>query len=178
MRVFARDGFEGASMRSIAQEAGMRASSLYSHFKGKDDLFLHLISLAFEEENTYLNTWFSDSNPSNSQERIFAYIRALAHHFEENDSARFLLSFKFFPPYKHRLAIDSAIRLHERQVLASLETAYRNVGTGKLSPQDFSETTLALIDSLECELVFGLQNRFSQRCKSAEAMLELVFDGK
>ncbi len=35
---FSREGFDAASMRTIADEAGMRTASIYYHFDGKDDL--------------------------------------------------------------------------------------------------------------------------------------------
>jgi TetR/AcrR family transcriptional repressor of mexJK operon len=38
-RVFLRDGFAGASMDAIAREAKVSKATLYSHFRGKDDLF-------------------------------------------------------------------------------------------------------------------------------------------
>ena len=44
-RVFARDGLRGASVDTIALEAGYSTGAIYSNFKGKEDLFLAL----FEE---------------------------------------------------------------------------------------------------------------------------------
>ncbi|MGI4827162.1 MAG: TetR/AcrR family transcriptional regulator [Janthinobacterium lividum] len=40
--VFARDGFEGAQMDSIAKAAGRSKGAIYAHYKSKDDLFLAL----------------------------------------------------------------------------------------------------------------------------------------
>jgi len=42
-RVFARDGLRGASVDTIALEAGYSTGALYSNFKGKEDLFLALV---------------------------------------------------------------------------------------------------------------------------------------
>lgn len=42
-RVFARDGFRGASVASIAAEAGYSHGAIYSNFEGKDDLFHVLV---------------------------------------------------------------------------------------------------------------------------------------
>ena len=39
-RVFARDGFHGASLDGIASEAGYSTGAIYGHFAGKDELFL------------------------------------------------------------------------------------------------------------------------------------------
>src|SRR3954464_1655744 len=39
-KVFARDGFHGASLDQIAREAGYTTGAIYWHFAGKDELFL------------------------------------------------------------------------------------------------------------------------------------------
>jgi AcrR family transcriptional regulator len=41
--VFARRGFQGASLREIAAEAGMTTGAVYSNFDGKGDLFLSVL---------------------------------------------------------------------------------------------------------------------------------------
>jgi len=46
VRVFSREGFDRASVRSIAEEAGVAVGSIYNHFRDKEEL---LISV-FEEE--------------------------------------------------------------------------------------------------------------------------------
>src|SRR5699024_4010008 len=48
---FARHGFDGASIRDIAQEAGLSLSALYYYFPSKQDALFELIHNAF--------TWFS-----------------------------------------------------------------------------------------------------------------------
>lgn len=42
-RVFAREGYRGASVVAIAEEAGYSHGAVYSNFKGKEDLFLVLV---------------------------------------------------------------------------------------------------------------------------------------
>jgi len=37
--VFAEKGYEGATLRDVAQAAGLRTPSLYNHFEGKDALY-------------------------------------------------------------------------------------------------------------------------------------------
>lgn len=41
--LFSRNGFAGTSMRAIAEQVGIRASSLYAHFEGKEAIFSALI---------------------------------------------------------------------------------------------------------------------------------------
>lgn len=47
--VFAREGFGGASVDAIAEEAGFSKGAVYSNFAGKDDLFLALLDRRLEE---------------------------------------------------------------------------------------------------------------------------------
>jgi AcrR family transcriptional regulator len=42
-RVFLRDGFHGASLAQIAEEAGYTFGAVYSNFQNKDDLFLAVL---------------------------------------------------------------------------------------------------------------------------------------
>jgi AcrR family transcriptional regulator len=42
-RLFAAQGFEGTTTRQIAREAGVTEPLIYYHFKGKEDLFTHIL---------------------------------------------------------------------------------------------------------------------------------------
>lgn len=42
-RVFARDGFHGANLTAIAQEAGLTKGAVYSNFENKADVFLAVL---------------------------------------------------------------------------------------------------------------------------------------
>ena len=44
LELFAQHGYAGASMRMLARAAGLRESSLYNHFAGKDDFYNALIA--------------------------------------------------------------------------------------------------------------------------------------
>lgn len=47
-RVFLRDGFHGATLDNIAEEAGYTKGAVYSNFDGKNALFLALLDAQFE----------------------------------------------------------------------------------------------------------------------------------
>jgi AcrR family transcriptional regulator len=48
-RLFAEQGFEGTTTLQIAKEAGVTEPLIYYHFKGKDDLFSHILETSFKE---------------------------------------------------------------------------------------------------------------------------------
>ena len=39
LRLFSAQGYDGASMRDIAEAVGIKGASIYNHFKGKEDIF-------------------------------------------------------------------------------------------------------------------------------------------
>ena len=48
-RLFAEQGFEGTTTLQIANEAGITEPLIYYHFKGKDDLFSHILETSFKK---------------------------------------------------------------------------------------------------------------------------------
>jgi AcrR family transcriptional regulator len=56
-RVFLRDGFHGATLDAIADEAGYTKGAVYSNFDGKDALFLALLDEVYEERIA----WFHEA---------------------------------------------------------------------------------------------------------------------
>ncbi|MFH1196653.1 MAG: helix-turn-helix domain-containing protein [bacterium] len=54
LELFSETGFANTSVREIAREVGMRESSLYNHFKSKDEILAEIIAAykAYKSENT------------------------------------------------------------------------------------------------------------------------------
>jgi AcrR family transcriptional regulator len=48
LKVFARRGFHAATITDIAKAAGLSHGLVYHYFKTKDDIFLELVAIAFE----------------------------------------------------------------------------------------------------------------------------------
>ena len=57
LTLFAENGYNGTSMEQIAQDVGIKAPSLYKHFKGKEDILNTLIDTA---KNRYEENFGSD----------------------------------------------------------------------------------------------------------------------
>jgi len=47
---FTNNGYEGASLATIAQEVGIKKQSIYTHFRGKDELFLEVFHDSLQRE--------------------------------------------------------------------------------------------------------------------------------
>jgi AcrR family transcriptional regulator len=52
--LFAEQGFDGTTTLQISKEAGITEPVIYYHFKGKDDLFTHILSSTFKEYFSHL----------------------------------------------------------------------------------------------------------------------------
>jgi len=70
--LFAEQGFDGTSTFQIAEKAGVTEPLIYYHFKGKDDLFSHILENSFKEYFAGLESLQKKSGPH--FERIEALI--------------------------------------------------------------------------------------------------------
>ena len=71
LTLFAENGYNGTSMEQIAQDVGIKAPSLYKHFKGKEDILNSLIDIA---EARYEENFGSDKNIGKIPDSIDEFI--------------------------------------------------------------------------------------------------------
>jgi AcrR family transcriptional regulator len=55
LRLFARDGVEGTSLQSIADDIGVTKAAVYYHYRSKDDLVLGVLAPVFTELDAVLD---------------------------------------------------------------------------------------------------------------------------
>ena len=81
-RVFAEEGFEGASIRKVATALGGSVSSLYYYFDGKEDLLFHI------QYHTFLtlldNLKAQLASTASAEEKIRMVVRNHLSHFLSN----------------------------------------------------------------------------------------------
>ena len=84
LTLFAENGYDGTSVEQIAENVGIKAPSLYNHFKGKEDILKALIDMA---EARYEEFFGSDRQigklPENKEEFIQSAVQRVA--FTMND---------------------------------------------------------------------------------------------
>lgn len=57
MRLIAREGLEGVTMRAVATEAGLSYGSLFHYFSSKDDLLMHAVRLSTSAQTSRVNAY-------------------------------------------------------------------------------------------------------------------------
>lgn len=86
LTLFADNGYDGTSVEQIAEKVGIKAPSLYNHFKGKEDILNTLIDMA---ESRYEKYFGSDKRfgrlPGSKEEFIRSEIQRVS--FTVNDPA-------------------------------------------------------------------------------------------
>lgn len=80
--VFERDGFLGARMQAIADEAGISKAALHYYFRSKEKLFDRIFDDYIAGIAPLLTTWEDDSDDWRAKVRGFA--KALMHHFSQS----------------------------------------------------------------------------------------------
>ena len=55
LKLFSKKGYNGTSVRDIAYSVGIKESSLYNHFKSKQDIFDSVVDFCFEKAREYFN---------------------------------------------------------------------------------------------------------------------------
>ena len=84
LTLFAENGYDGTSVEEIADKVGIKAPSLYNHFKGKEDILNALIDAA---EERYEESFGSDKRigklPENREEFVQSAIQRVS--FTIND---------------------------------------------------------------------------------------------
>ena len=61
VRLFAEQGYDGTTTLQISREAGVTEPLIYYHFKGKEELFTHILTDAFDEYMTRLESLPSET---------------------------------------------------------------------------------------------------------------------
>lgn len=55
LKLFSMKGYEGVSVRDISRAVGIKESSLYNHFKNKQDIFDSIVESCFAKANVYFD---------------------------------------------------------------------------------------------------------------------------
>ncbi len=74
-RLFVAHGYDGISMREIAEACGLSKAGLYYHFKDKEDLFLAILYISLDDLDTI--TQFAASEPGGAKDKLCCFVRAI-----------------------------------------------------------------------------------------------------
>jgi AcrR family transcriptional regulator len=168
---FAANGYEGASLSSIATEVGIRKPSIYAHFQGKDDLFLQVVKYAFREQTLRIFKYFSDRRKEPLDQTLHGFLIWMGQEYESNSTAKFMLRVSFFPPvalYNEVLNIvNPFLEDMERKLTRILWNARDTEPFGHMEPVDVALSHITLLDGIMVELLYGGSSNYRRRLNAA-----------
>ncbi|MCE4048065.1 TetR/AcrR family transcriptional regulator [Bacillus sp. Au-Bac7] len=158
LKHFTQSGYEGASLSKIAEEVGIKKSSIYSHFSSKDALFLEVLREAKVAEIEMKQAYFSETENSSPKTFLYSYLVAVKQMFEENQSLKFWLRMSFFPPsHLYETILDEVLEVEVLQE-NMLEQSFRKwLDEDLITGPDARSLTIAytgILMSIMVELVY------------------------
>jgi len=87
-QLFADNGYEGTTLRQIAQKVGIREPSIYAHFAGKEAIYAAVIDRALQPFHLQIDSWLESELTLRSLFEIPRMVLSL--HAEQPYAARIL----------------------------------------------------------------------------------------
>lgn len=145
---FADKGFDAGSLKTIAESAGIKKATIYSHFKNKDELFLQSFKEAIETESAFVDTCFDSDNIAGEN-----YLINVSSRYQESDCLKLLLRASFIPPAELRTQVQSGYgSFLERIIIRFREGLPDQI---ELEENVCINAYLGIIDSVHVELLYA-----------------------
>ncbi len=174
MARFALQGFESTSMNEIATDVGLKKPSVYGHFRNKDELYLSLLPLLIEAELAFAAQQIRGGTTVRKQ--LLAYLKGIRKRYEASYAVQFWTRALANPPGH---IYDEVVQpLHgfmaslERIILDAVRDSELADNPGKVSSEHLAMTFMAMVDSLQSELVHGGTTKYNRRLKALWAVFE------
>ena len=168
MKHFAARGYEGTSMSHIADEIGIKKQSIYTHYRGKDELFLQVCKDAFLKEQDVVKHYFAKSSSCSVKEFLYGFLEHVKEQYEKDEYTKFWLRISFFPPAHLHDQIMAYVYIYldhlEALLVPVIEQAMKeDEVNAQIGAQKASSAFLGLLDSIFVELLYGGPERVEKR---------------
>ncbi|OUR95846.1 TetR family transcriptional regulator [Halobacteriovorax marinus] len=170
LKVFYENGFHASGMDLIAKEVGISKTSIYKHFRTKEDLILAVLELRDHEFRKWLIN-FSEKRASTPKEQILAIFDAHDEWFNQK-GYKGCMFIKASSEYQsaqdpiHRISAQ-----HKRLILDFVEEKSKWMGASE--PRELAEQINLLIEgSIVVAKMLGPQNVIKRAKKTASLLLE------
>ena len=176
-RVFARKGFDQATVEEIAEAAEVAKGTVYLYFDSKRAIYLAALRQGIEA--LYERTKEEIAKPTSARERLRVFIEVRLHYFDANRD--------FFKIYYSELAnifsfpsqLDPSLQAFYNRQAKILETVLKDgVQRGEIRPVSAGPTAFAIYDLIRGviarRLLDGSKNSEQDE---ADFLLDLVWKG-
>ena len=167
--LFATQGFDGTTTIQIAREAGATEPLIYYHFKGKDDLFTHIIAATFSEYFSRIDNL--EKNPGSPFRQIQKLIELQYDIAEEMPDEVQLIANTCPARLNDPEDICAGnVREYRRRLMAYLNRSLsEGIATGEFTPVPLEETATLILSVINGIVRYRKMNRNLEKnlCKAA-----------
>ena len=145
--VFARKGFDGASMDDIVRESGISKGGLYWHFKSKDEIIAAILRQFFDQEMADLEAIVARKGPAG--ERL---VQLAGHLADEMEHAFGLLpiSLEFYAVAARQESVRAFLQdYYDNYQITLQELVEEGIARGEFRPVDAAAATTTIIAAFE-----------------------------
>lgn len=145
--VFARKGFDGATMDDIVGESGLSKGGLYWHFKSKDDIITAILQAFFDGEMADLEQIVAAEGPVPA--RLLHLGEQMAREMEEAFSL-LPLSLEFYAIAARQPAVRAFLQdYYERYATHLADLVAQGIARGELRAVEAADAATTLIATFE-----------------------------
>lgn len=166
---FADKGYEGASLQDIATDVGIKKPSIYAHFKGKDDLFLHVANYVFQQEKRKMITLFASRKDHSLEENLVYFFDWIVEENKHNEHAKFLLRVSYFPPtklYNELMRIVNPFFADMERLLAKYMRKHSSEENEQKKYLKEALAYITIVDGAVIELIFNGEDSYYRRVRA------------
>ena len=114
--LFGRNGYEGTSVNEISKLVGITKGTFYCHYESKEALFLTILIEQFSEFLDDMLKFVYALNDISTMDKLFLiFKRSTKYYMENQDAARFLMRFTYFPSEDIKEVIKNSTELCDLQ---------------------------------------------------------------
>jgi AcrR family transcriptional regulator len=174
-RIFARDGFHGASLDDIAATAGFTKGAVYSNFKSKEDLLLALMDKHMTEQFDEI-VGSLETEDRTQEQQLPSIARTVTNHMWDDSWSMLWLEFVLYAARNPdaRSKIKTLMRKSRQQVVDIIEKEYAHTGEDpKYSSEQVAIITTAMFDGLG---MYHLVDPDVANDETIRTLLQLLYD--
>lgn len=143
LEVFDRDGFHATGMDALVAETGISKTTMFKHFRSKDDLILAVLRLRDENFGAWLHSYLAET-AGDPGEQLLSVFDMLAEWFAQSsfNGCTFIKASAEFLDRDHPIAVQA--RDHKTVLLAELTGLA--AGAGAVDPDKLGRQLMLLIE--------------------------------
>ncbi|MBD2847872.1 TetR/AcrR family transcriptional regulator [Paenibacillus sp. IB182496] len=167
-RLFAEKGYEGMTVKLIADEVGITPSAIYAFYKNKEDVFFQVYKEVLNNHLDIAQSHSREFRNLSTQAQLHRLLRELFHfHFEDDLQLKIFMRLLLFPPKVFQTNLKEALnQLADVECQLFAELFEEGMRRGEVRAGDsaiYARALLCMMDGLFWQL---------QRCVSAETFWE------